>query len=155
MTGVSGAVATLVECEDVLYAPEHRGETAVAPFKFTSRSVGTFAMIVPFRFRKLHRWYARYAGRFWIPCPVPHCEVEFGGHEWADADPHGSRTAWGSLPATMPLPCTEGTGPPLAAAICPPCARAGVGRRLWFPNDDHQRPDPFEEVDDPERNPHG
>jgi hypothetical protein len=37
------------------------------------------ARLVPYRWRRWHRWYATTRGFYWLPCQV--CGWEFGGHE--------------------------------------------------------------------------
>lgn len=72
-----------------------------------------FIMLVPYRWRRAHHWYARTRGYFWLPCPL--CGREFGGHEWRHAD---------GLAAAIPTPGGE---PGEGTGICPPCTAAGLG----------------------------
>lgn len=69
-------------------------------------------VLVPYRLRAVHRWWAHRAGFFWQPCPL--CDRPFAGHEWRDI---------GGKPSSVPDP----TSPPMHVGICPPCTRAGRG----------------------------
>lgn len=71
-------------------------------------------VLVPYRFRRVHRWWARWAGFFWLLCPL--CGVESGGHEWRDID---------GKPSHVPDPTGSGHGS--YVGICPVCTRAGRG----------------------------
>ena len=71
-----------------------------------------FAVLVPYRWRRVHRWWAGKHRLFWLPCPM--CGREFGGHE------HDYLTG---RPSSVPDP----TSPPCYVLICPPCTRAGRG----------------------------
>jgi hypothetical protein len=71
-----------------------------------------FALLVPDRWRAVHRWYADRHRYFWLPCAL--CGRGVGGHE---------RAYLTDLPATVPDP----TNPPLLRGICPRCTRAGRG----------------------------
>jgi len=75
--------------------------------------------VVPYRFRRVHRWWAHRAPFFWLPCPL--CGEEFGGHEWRDI---------GGLPSRVPDPMNQPaspSGPVMSVGICPACTRAGRG----------------------------
>ncbi len=69
-----------------------------------------FALLVPYRFRWAHRWYATALGYFWLPCPL--CRRPFGGHEWRQVN---------GRPDSIPM------GRRLRTGICPCCTRAGYG----------------------------
>lgn len=71
-----------------------------------------FALLVPYRWRTAHHWWARRRGFFWLPCPL--CGLKFGGHE---------RDYLTKLPGSVPDPIN----PPCYVVICPPCTRAGKG----------------------------
>ncbi|HEY5989109.1 MAG TPA: hypothetical protein VIV12_22420 [Streptosporangiaceae bacterium] len=72
-----------------------------------------FVELVPYRWRRLHHWYAACGGYFWLPCPV--CGREFGGHE--------ARAVAGK-PYEVPDPRR---GPMSGRLICPECTAAGRG----------------------------
>lgn len=78
-----------------------------------------FAVLVPYRLRGAHRWYAGRRGVFWLPCPL--CGVGFGGHEWRSV---------GGRADTVPDPLNPPTrpdGPGMLVGICPRCTRQGRG----------------------------
>ena len=62
------------------------------------------ARLLPYKWRRVHRAYARLAGFFWLPCPL--CGREFGGHEFGDDVPDPMK------------------GPGHGLAICSQCTRA-------------------------------
>lgn len=69
-----------------------------------------WARIVPYRWRGFHRWWAKRAGFFWLPCPL--CGHEFGGHEWRSGEA-----------AEIPDPTQHGA----YRGVCPPCTRNREG----------------------------
>jgi hypothetical protein len=78
----------------------------------TSHRTHIAALLVPYRFRRVHHWVATRRHYFWIPCPL--CGHEFGGHEWR---------AIGGRISSIPTPgSTSGS-----RGICPRCTRAGRG----------------------------
>jgi hypothetical protein len=82
-----------------------------------------FAELVPYRWRRVHHWYATAFGFFWLPCG--HCGLEYGGHEWRDLDGLPCTIAVQSRATPDGLVIAESTG------ICPVCTRAGYGERAW------------------------
>lgn len=74
------------------------------PFS-TSTPPGPIARLLPYRWRRFHRWYARSHGYYWMPCVL--CGRPYGGHE-----------AGGSIPD----PTREST---YGRSICSQCTRAG------------------------------
>lgn len=81
------------------------------------RTRALFIMLVPYRWRRAHHWYATTRGYFWLPCPL--CGREFGGHEWRAAD---------GLVASIPTPGGE---PGEGTGICPRCTAAGLGEDTY------------------------
>lgn len=71
-----------------------------------------FALLVPYAWRAVHRWWAQRHRFFWLPCSM--CGREYGGHE---------RDYLSVLPSSVPDPIH----PPCWMGICPPCTRAGKG----------------------------
>ena len=88
-----------------------------------------FGRVVPYRFRRIHHWYATVAGFFWMPCAL--CDQEFGGHEWRNI---------GGKPSSVPDPTQPPPGPNgpfTSVGICPTCTRAGRGVPFaWSPDAD-------------------
>lgn len=60
--------------------------------------------LIPYRARRVHRWYAAALGYFWHPCPS--CGLPFGGHEVTEATqavyPDGGHTGHMLCP-----PCSQ------------------------------------------------
>lgn len=73
-----------------------------------------FALLVPYRLRRIHERYAQTHGYFWLPCPL--CGKPFGGHEWRRA---------AGRPDSVPNPME----PTQYVGICPRCTVAGRGVR--------------------------
>jgi hypothetical protein len=69
-------------------------------------------LLIPERWRQVHRAYASLAGFFWLPCPL--CGTMSGGHEWRDID---------GKPSSVPDPEVPGR----FHGICPACTRTGAG----------------------------
>lgn len=83
------------------------------PLARTPRGPGDWlGILVPYRFRRLHRLIAQSFGNFWLPCAQ--CGHEFGGHEWRDI--RGRSSIAGD-------PAEPGGG----RGICPRCTRRGRG----------------------------
>lgn len=61
----------------------------------------------------LHHLYAAALGYFWTDCPL--CRTPFGGHQWK--------------PDRKPIATIPTGQPNVGTAICPSCARAGLGHR--------------------------
>ena len=75
---------------------------------------------VPYKWRWFHRWWARFFGYFWIPCPV--CGQPFGGHEWRMIN---------GLASSVHVPDEEGYYS--MRGICPKCTAAGSGFNVKAP----------------------
>lgn len=49
------------------------------PYQVSSSGLGGLVRLLPYRWRRSHRWFAAFGGYYWLPCPV--CGREYGGHE--------------------------------------------------------------------------
>jgi hypothetical protein len=78
--------------------PPH-AEGSTAP-----RSAKWVRLLVPYRARRVHRWYAAGHRFYWLPCPL--CNVPFGSHE-----------------AGREIPLAEPRG---GRQVCSACTRAGL-----------------------------
>lgn len=112
--GVPGSVATALPCRCVLSASTETKEPTM-PQHVDGPSIPPPPADGP---RAWHRWYAKAAGYFWLPCPL--CSEEFGGHEWLPSTPE--------LASDIPDPDGD---PLVGAGICPACTRAGRGTDAW------------------------
>lgn len=81
------------------YARVYRRRGLTPPWLSSGEHLGA---LVPYRFRRFHKWYADANGFFWAPCRV--CNRAFGGHEIGCSIPDPER------------------GPGAGVMICPACA---------------------------------
>lgn len=59
------------------------------PWQVSSSGLGGLARLLPYRWRRFHRWFAFLSGYYWLPCPL--CGREYGGHEHGERIPDQSR----------------------------------------------------------------